>query len=108
MVNVSDTGTETSLTYRTDLQDLRPIDCCGSSEEGEDSEEDTGEDTSVDEFSDDDDDDKDSEGDADSGPFSADTSMGKQSHAYSYKLFLAQTLLPPFSSNLMFCFETYH
>ena len=100
MVNVSDTGTKTSLTYRTDLQDLRPIDCCGSSEEGEDSEGDTGEDTSVDEFSDDD--------DADSGPFSADTSMGKQFHAYSYKLFLAQTLLPPFSSNLMFCFETYH
>ena len=35
--------------YPTDLQDLLPSDCYGSSEEGEDSDEDTGEGTYVDE-----------------------------------------------------------
>ena len=60
MVNVSGIGTKTSLTYLTDLQDLLPSYCCGSSEEGEDSEDNTGEDTYVGEFSNDDD--SDSEG----------------------------------------------
>ena len=41
---------------------LRPSDCCGSCEEGEDSEEDTCEDTYVNEFSNKEDD-RDSEGD---------------------------------------------
>ena len=45
------------------MQDLLPSDCCGSSEEDEDSKEDTGEDTYVDEFSPDDDDDSDAKGD---------------------------------------------
>ena len=45
-------------TYPTDLQDLRPCDCCGSSEVGEDSEVDT----YVDEFSNDGDE-SDSDGD---------------------------------------------
>ena len=54
-------------TYPTDLQDLGSSDCCGSSEEGKDSQEDT----YVDEFSSDDDD-SDSEGDVekrDTSPF---------------------------------------
>ena len=82
--------------YPTDLQDLRPSGCCGSSDDGEDSRGegggDTGEDTSVDEFSNDDDD-SDSQGDVretgdctiqnafcDSRPFSADTWLSDTSH----------------------------
>ena len=55
MVNVSGPGPELKRpwTYTTDLQDLRPKDCFGPSEEGEHSEEDTGEDANVDEFNND-------------------------------------------------------
>ena len=60
MVNMSRIGTRT---YPTNLQDLRPSNYCGSSDEVKDSEEDTGEDTYVDKLSDDDDDDSDSEHD---------------------------------------------
>ena len=105
-------------TYHTEVQDLRPGDCCGSSQEGEDSEEDTGEDTYVHlinlammmmtvtlkvmqrngrlHYSD--------HVPGDSRPSSADTWVSNPMQLQIYNLTLS--LLPLLSSNLMFCFET--
>ena len=90
------------------MQDVRSSDCRGSSEEGGDSEEDTGEETYVDEFNNDDDE-SDSEGDVEKrgtaslrmlllvGLFRR---ILVHEIPSSYKLYLALSLLPPFSSNL--------